>query len=626
MSGLNNNHKKMSGNSIRKRSRSHSPEGTKLHVKNLPLHYSQDKLQETFEYYGSVRNVKIIRKGPNGQPLRDFIYGFVLMDSFESAKNAMEDLNNKGWSINFSREASHRSSPPPRHTIPKPLTIEQMPNLQSFQDNAQATNIMLLNNANPKPGQVMEQGMLERLLTEHQPSCLNISDTPEFFKGFFMVREVWIGNISPATDKQLLYDAFKNYGIIEGIEMFSSKGFAFIKYRKVVCATRAYELADGIIVDGRPVKVAFADPTRRIDIVGDSLTVENPNFNPIDDDNFKNLFLGYSHSAVVPAEAKLREVFSRYGRVKRISIRQATSTTRPYAFVDFERGEQASESRKKLYIEDYDGQKRRELGDPALEISFKNTNNIVSKNGVKNGVRYQDKQSTESISELSRKLMEKPAAFVNLLKFQTLFTVPNFQLAPSAPYNFSIFQPPSETAKKMEPEENPNIGSVVWSGFVTRSKNYRVGIDATLVEGSSECFPASQYHINISHRVQISEIFKFERLALVTIDASNETQQEAFQEYVKYFSVKQRAGYVGIKDALLYICPPLDQIKNLYSKLEGSQLLGVFVDPTKKIEKVKDTSKLEELIDLLQRPEVMKHFETKKTGAAPGDPRVNMHL
>ena len=623
----------MSDNFQRRHSRSRSPEGTKLHIKNLPLHFSQDRLQETFEYYGRTHNAKIIRKGPNGQPLRDFIYGFVVMNSYDDAKRAMEDLNNKGWSINFSREISHpRLSPPPPAAIARPATIQQMPNMQSFQDNAQATNIMLLNNANPKPGQVMDQGMLERLLTEHQPSCLNLSDTPDFFKGFFMVREVWIGNISPATDKQLLYDAFKNYGIIEGIEMFSSKGFAFIKYRKVVCATRAYELADGIIVDGRPVKVAFADPTRRIDIVGDSLSPENPNFNPIDDDNFKNLFLGYSHSAVVPSEAKLREVFSRYGRVKRISIRQATSITRPYAFVDFERGEQASESRKKLYIEDYDGQRRRELGDPALEISFKNTNNIVSKNGVKNGVRYQDKASSESVSELTRKLMEKPAAFVNLLKFQTLFTVPSFQQAPSVPYNFSIFQPPvagTEPAKsrsKDEAEENPHIGSVVWSGFITRSKNYRVGIDATLVEGSADCFPASQYHINISHRVQISEIFKFERIALVTIDASNETQQESFQEYVKYFSLKQRAGYVGIKDALLYICPPLEQIKNLFPKLEDTQLLGVFVDPARKIEKVRDTSKLEELIDLLQRPEVIKHFETKKNGAAPDDPRVRLQM
>ncbi|OMJ78423.1 hypothetical protein SteCoe_21798 [Stentor coeruleus] len=621
----------MNGNFSRKRSRSHSPDGAKLYVKNLGLHYTQEMLKDQFEFYGRTKEVKIIRKGPNGQPLRDYLYGFVLMETYDSAKTAMEELNTQGMTITFSKENPNKNPPVPTIILPKPPVNEQMPNMQSFQDNAQAANIMLLNNANPKPGQAMDQGMLERLLSEHQPSCLCISGVPEFFKSFFMVREVWIGNISPATDKQLLYDAFKNYGIIEGIEMFSSKGFAFIKYRKVVCATRAYELADGIIVDGRPVKVAFADPTRRIDIVGDSLSPENPNFNPIDDDNFKNLFLGYSHSAVVPPEAKLREVFSRYGRVKRISIRQATSTTRPYAFVDFEKGEQASEARKKLYIEDNDGTRRKELGDPALEISFKNTNNIVSKNGVKNGVRYQDKITKEEYPELARRLMEKPPAFVNLLKFQSLFMVPNFQMMPGM-QNFSIFQPPNNTVQevtlpvKKVVEENPNIGAVVWSGFITRSKNYRVGIDATLVEGSADCFPATQYHINISHRVQISEVFKFERLAMVTLDASNETQNDSFQEYVKYFSQKQRAGYVGVKSTLLYICPPLDQIKGLYSKLEDTQLLGVFVDPNKKVEKVRDTSKLEELIDLLQRPDVMKAFEAKKIGVSPSDPRLSLMM
>jgi hypothetical protein len=279
-----------------------------------------------------------------------------------------------------------------------------------------------------------------------------------------------------------------------------------------------------------------------------------------------------------------------------------------------------------LYIEDYDGSKRKELGDPALEISFKNTNNIVSKNGVKNGVRYQDKNSRED-SELVRRLMDKPPAFVNLLKFQTLFVIPNYGMMGNVTYNFPIFQPPTVNhsgaiepapAPKKE-EENPNIGSVVWSGFITRSKNYRVGIDATLVEGNEDCFPASQYHINISHRVQLSEVFKFERLALVTLDASNETQQESFQEYVKYFSKKERAGYVAIKNLLLYICPPVNQIRSLYSKLEDNQMLGVFVDPNKKVEKAKDKAKveefdkkkLEELIGLLERPDVKKHFESK---------------
>ena len=124
-----------------------------------------------------------------------------------------------------------------------------------------------------------------------------------------MVREVWIGNISPSTEKKALYDSFKLYGEIEGIEMFSSKGFSFIKYRKIISATLAYEYAQQAKVDGRPVKVAFADPTRRVDIVGDSVENCDPEFNPIDDEHFKSLYLGYSLGVIVPSEGRLLDVF-----------------------------------------------------------------------------------------------------------------------------------------------------------------------------------------------------------------------------------------------------------------------------------------------------------------------------
>lgn len=545
--------------------------------------------------------------------------------------------------------------PPP---VPAYRTIEDMPNDMAFQHNAQATNIMLLNNANPKPGMPMDRRLLEKLLEEHQPSAFNLSGVPKHFEGYFLVREVWIGNISPATDKQLLYDAFKIYGEIEGIEMFSSKGFAFIKYRKVVAATRAYERADGTMVDSRPVKVAFADPTRRIDIVGDSLIPENPNFNPIDDDLFKNLFLGYPSGSIIPSESKLREVFSRYGTVKRISIRQGTPSSRPFAFVDFEKGEQASEARKKLYIEDTDGSKRRELGDPAVEISFKNTNNIVSRNGVKNGTRFQDKSSKEEVSDIAKRLLEQPPAFLNLLRFQTMLSMgappmgqPGMPMLPMMPQSQlmqypSMFQNPvplptpmlsnpPQQMEKPKPQENTVeetkvsdlLGTVVWSGFMTRSKKYKVGIDATLVEGKEDCFPPTLYHIDISHRVHVKDASKYQQLALLTFEASNGLHDETFAEYVKYFKEKERAGYIGIKNTVLYLCPPIEEVRRIYPRLEDHQLLGIFVDPTKKAEKKKESSKFQELMELLQKPGVTEVLKTmgSRSGANPNDPRRLAH-
>ena len=154
-------------------------------------------------------------------------------------------------------------------------------------------------------------------------------------KGCHMVREVWIGNISSITDVKSLYNSFLQFGRIEEVEMFNSKCFAFIKFRKIIEATLAYEKGQGLLVDGRPVKVAFADPTRRIDIIGDSTRTDNPDFNPIDDEFFKSLYIGFSVREPLPTEKKLFEVFSRYGVVTGVKIKQEDSKKKPYAFIDY---------------------------------------------------------------------------------------------------------------------------------------------------------------------------------------------------------------------------------------------------------------------------------------------------
>lgn len=642
---------------LHSRPRSRSPRrqgasGCKLHISNLPTSYPQKSLHEVFSRFGKIEDVRIIRKGGNGQPLKESVYGFVVMSREEEAQRAMEELSSAGWSVTLSKETQERQSKIKDGLLEPPVESHAMPNLQAFQHNVQATQIMLLNNANPTPGQPMDRRLLERLIAENHPSAFNMSGIPPLFQSYFLVREVWIGNISPATEKKALYDAFKVYGEIEGIEMFSSKGFAFIKYRKVVSATRAYELAQGVLVDERPVKVAFADPTRRIDILGDSSAPEDPNFNPIDDDNFKNLYLGYNNGAVVPPESKLREIFSRYGVVKGIHIKQASGNVRPYAFVDFEKGEQAALARRHLYIEDKDGRRRVELGDRALEISFKNTNSIVSRSGVKNGVRFHEHVGKQDAQEVAKRLMQKPPEFLSMISYPSGMIPPppppgGFQTNPipilsPASYMHSstyptppITSPPSTTIPlptptttrsppQASPEEDPNIGNVVWSGFMTRSKSHRVGIDATLVKGSADSF-GNIHHLNITHRVQQEDAWKNKIQGLITLEASNETQQNEFNDYIAYFVKKQRAGFIPLKPNVLYILPPTEIALRLYPKINQSQLLGVFADPTKRAEKPPSPPVVnEQLAKLLSDIEKIKQVSVSNvpSGASVADPRL----
>lgn len=600
--------------SRRERSRSPSPQGlVKLHVKNLPLSYTQDQLSQVFRNFGKVYDIKIIRKGSNGQPLRDCVYGFVALENMDIANLAMKTLNSNGWSINFSKESLQKKPLPPNPETHKNL----YPSDKSFHDNASNTNIMLSNVARSHPTHIVDQNKFNTFIAEHHPSAHNLNGVPEQFRKSFMAREVWVGNIAPNTEKQALFDTFKAFGEIEGVEMFSVKGFAFVKFRKVLAATKAYEFGEGILVEGRSVKITFADPSRRQDIVGDSPLGDNGS-EPVPDEGVRSLVFEYPADGSVPGESVLKEVCSRYGNVKRICIRQGSGNYRPHAFVDFERGMQAAEARKKLYTEDYDGSRRRELGHPAIEISFKNTNNIVNKTPAKPTPRP---EPTSEVSQLARKLMEQPPGYLNLLKFQPGSVLPHMVnpnlFPPSIPPSARVplvnnpisKSEPNTSLRSNNPESNPSLGTVVWSGFMTRSKKYRVGIDATLVQGSDDCFPPTLYHINISHRVQLVEITKNLVLGLVTIEASNETQQELFNGYLKYFSAKQRAGYIAMKTSILYICPPIEEAKKMYPEIKDTQLLGVFVDPQKKPEKPKDPH-LEEIMKLLTNPEALKHINT----------------
>ena len=576
----------------RERSRSRSPprqETIKLHVSNLSLAITEAQISQLFSRFGKVSDVKVIRKSPTGQPLRDSVYSFVVMSDVSEGRQAMEQLNREGWQVNLSRHAREKAAFQP---------VLPLPTLQAFQFNAQATYIMLINNGKRAPNMPMDPLTLEKIISENHPSARAMEGIPEVMRGFYLVREVWIGNISPATDKKALFDTFIQFGKIEGIEMFSSKCFAFIKYRKVMSATLAYERGQGLMVDSRPVKVAFADPTRRIDIIGDSVAPDDPNFNPVDDENFRSLYLSYSPGSLIPTETKLREVFNRYGIVTGIYVKKHTD--KPYAFVDFEKGEQASLARKLLYLEDPQGTKRKELGDSHLDISFKNTNNIVNKNGVKNGVKYQDRPQNYDVKEMAQKLLQGSSDVISCLQ------VPLDQTQiPSEPQNPQVLS---------DPAEDSNIGNVIWSGFMTRSKQHRVGVDLTMVKGE-DCMPEKIYNLNITHRVHFPEIAKYSVLATVTMEASNETQQPQFNNYINYFTQKKRVGYIPLKNYAVYVVPPLPEALVFYKDIQPNQLLALIVDPAQR--KTPEEAKaivqqLEKMPTFLQKLQDVSGFSQEK--------------
>ncbi|CAG9315778.1 unnamed protein product [Blepharisma stoltei] len=117
--------------------------------------------------------------------------------------------------------------------------------------------------------------------------------------------------------------------------------------------------------------------------------------------------------------------------------------------------------------------------------------------------------------------------------------------------------------------------NLIWSGFLSRSKKYKVGVDANLLKGCFE-LPSSVYHLDIPFRSPFPVNKK--PIALLRLESSNNTQDDLFKTYIEYFSNKHRAGYAPLGKQGIYIIPYGNFAKSLYPNIEQNQMLGFVVD------------------------------------------------
>ncbi|MCH2188395.1 RNA-binding protein [Candidatus Gracilibacteria bacterium] len=78
-------------------------------------------------------------------------------------------------------------------------------------------------------------------------------------------KKLFVGGISWGLSWQDLKDAFKEHGevvhakIIMDRETGKSRGFGFVEFETVEDASKAKEAMDGVELDGRSIKVDFAE-------------------------------------------------------------------------------------------------------------------------------------------------------------------------------------------------------------------------------------------------------------------------------------------------------------------------------------------------------------------------------
>lgn len=77
---------------------------------------------------------------------------------------------------------------------------------------------------------------------------------------------IYISNLSYKRDRNGIRSLCSKFGVIKNIKVvvepktLQSKGMAFVEFGSVKEATNALESLDGVIIDGRTVKVNFAFP------------------------------------------------------------------------------------------------------------------------------------------------------------------------------------------------------------------------------------------------------------------------------------------------------------------------------------------------------------------------------
>lgn len=76
----------------------------------------------------------------------------------------------------------------------------------------------------------------------------------------FKSNNLWVGSLTTDTTESDLTELFGRFGDVDRITAYSTRGFAFIYYRRVEEAVAAKEALQGANLNGSPLKIEYARP------------------------------------------------------------------------------------------------------------------------------------------------------------------------------------------------------------------------------------------------------------------------------------------------------------------------------------------------------------------------------
>lgn len=120
---------------------------------------------------------------------------------------------------------------------------------------------------------------------------------------------------------------------------------------------------------------------------------------------------------------------------------------------------------------------------------------------------------------------------------------PKYVPDPISPYQQESLPLTPTPQHDLRKEEIEDKFDVVWCGFLTRSKQHRLGVDAYLISGEVKEYLVD-HGLNISHKTSLEEAAKASPavVGVVAFIAQNETQNSTFDNYLEYFGSKGKVS------------------------------------------------------------------------------------
>ncbi|CAD8047547.1 unnamed protein product [Paramecium sonneborni] len=371
----------------------------KLHIGNLPLQITEETLHRVFSKYGQIKEVKIIRKNSQGQPLKDYCYGFVLMCDGDGAQNAVTELKQNSplgttWTVAFSKDknddsagAGHQKSDKKKDDKvkkkekskeklkkdkSKPKKKKKKSESSSSSDSSRARSAKKQKKQKKRKHSTSSESSSSKLPPRSALVKVENKDIADIvFSGGDLqshliyqqqpqqqyhinhnvyVRELFISGIPQSKVSADIQRIFSAYGIVERIDIVPKQlvNYAYVKFKRLESVLQAMQnsqlIAEQLESAGQ-VKIYQSDPFRRVQIVGNAEDSER------EEEMWPVMFIGFPpNQNCVLDEKFLKKMAEKFGgEVKGIQhFLPDSPQLRSYVLIEFSLLKDCKKARRKF--------------------------------------------------------------------------------------------------------------------------------------------------------------------------------------------------------------------------------------------------------------------------------------